>query len=262
MTTEEFSREFDILYNNITSNQAPPLNTYEKSVFLTEALYVIVRSLYNGTLGRGFEMTEDITSYLTGLVKECTFLGENASNNFFQGGEHLASTDTKMLSFILPSDVWWIVYESANVTIGDRPTCYTNYGKKVSVVPVTHDTLDRTLEDPFRRPNERKVLRLSIGDTDIGTQSIRRVSNLILREGDDLKNYLVRYVRKPKPIIIEDLQSGDYPAEWGLTICGISGKTECELPDSVHDMILSSAVQLADKAWKATGAVSQAKQTE
>ena len=29
-------------------------------------------------------MTEDITSYLTGLVKECTFLGENASNNFFK----------------------------------------------------------------------------------------------------------------------------------------------------------------------------------
>jgi hypothetical protein len=69
-------------------------------------------------------------------------------------------------------------------------------------------------------------------------------------------------VRKPKPIIIENLQSGDYLAEWGLTICGISGKTECELPDSVHDMILSSAVQLADKAWKATGVVSQVKQTE
>lgn len=35
MTLEEFSNEFDILYNNITSNQAPPLDEYEKSVLLT-----------------------------------------------------------------------------------------------------------------------------------------------------------------------------------------------------------------------------------
>jgi hypothetical protein len=37
MTNPEFSDEFDIYYNNITSNQAPGLNEYEKSVFLTEA---------------------------------------------------------------------------------------------------------------------------------------------------------------------------------------------------------------------------------
>lgn len=37
MTLQEFSDEFDVLYNNITSNQAPGLNEYEKSVFLTKA---------------------------------------------------------------------------------------------------------------------------------------------------------------------------------------------------------------------------------
>lgn len=35
MNNKEFSREFDILYNNIMSNSAPGLNEYEKSVFLT-----------------------------------------------------------------------------------------------------------------------------------------------------------------------------------------------------------------------------------
>ena len=34
MTITEFSTEFDILYNNISSNMAPGLNEYEKSVFL------------------------------------------------------------------------------------------------------------------------------------------------------------------------------------------------------------------------------------
>ena len=30
MTASEFSQEFDILYNNIASNQAPGLTEYEK----------------------------------------------------------------------------------------------------------------------------------------------------------------------------------------------------------------------------------------
>lgn len=37
MTNAEFSNEFDTLFNNITSNQAPGIDEYEKSVFLTQA---------------------------------------------------------------------------------------------------------------------------------------------------------------------------------------------------------------------------------
>ena len=37
MDIKEFSNEFDVLYNNIMSNQAPGLDEYEKSVFLTKA---------------------------------------------------------------------------------------------------------------------------------------------------------------------------------------------------------------------------------
>ena len=33
MNNTEFSNQFDVFYNNITSNQAPGLNEYEKSVF-------------------------------------------------------------------------------------------------------------------------------------------------------------------------------------------------------------------------------------
>jgi hypothetical protein len=70
--------------------------------------------------------------------------------------------------------------------------------------------------------------------------------------------YIVRYIRKPKPIIIGDLD--------GLTIEGyefgdpaeestqhphlIEG---CELDSSVHQAILQRAVELAKIAWTATG---------
>jgi hypothetical protein len=37
MNNPEISNQFDILYNNITSDKAPGLNEYEKSVFLTKA---------------------------------------------------------------------------------------------------------------------------------------------------------------------------------------------------------------------------------
>lgn len=47
MTCEEFSNEFDILYNSITSNQAPGLDEYEKSVFLTKAQDEIIKAYFN-----------------------------------------------------------------------------------------------------------------------------------------------------------------------------------------------------------------------
>ena len=55
MTNSEFSNEFDILYNNIMSNQAPGLDEYEKSVFLTKAQDEIVKSYFSPTGNKAME---------------------------------------------------------------------------------------------------------------------------------------------------------------------------------------------------------------
>ena len=58
MTTQEFSNEFDVLYNNIMSNQAPGLDEYEKSVFLTKAQLEILKNYFNpkgNKYGQGFD---------------------------------------------------------------------------------------------------------------------------------------------------------------------------------------------------------------
>lgn len=52
MTVKEFSSEFDVLYNSITSNQAPSLDEYEKSVFLTKAQEELVRAYFNKSLNK------------------------------------------------------------------------------------------------------------------------------------------------------------------------------------------------------------------
>ena len=61
MTVEEFSDQFDILYNNITSNQAPGLDEYEKSIFLTRAQEDIVKGYFDPLLNKtqqGFDGSE------------------------------------------------------------------------------------------------------------------------------------------------------------------------------------------------------------
>ena len=73
MTCEEFSLEFDLLYNNIMSNKAPGLSEYEKSLFLTQAQESIVLDIYSGKYGDSFERTEETTSYLNQLLKQRTY---------------------------------------------------------------------------------------------------------------------------------------------------------------------------------------------
>lgn len=60
MTIPEFSNNFDLLYNNVTSNQAPGLNEWEKSVFLTQAEKEIVKNYFTANskgnnIGQGFD---------------------------------------------------------------------------------------------------------------------------------------------------------------------------------------------------------------
>ena len=50
MTLPEFSNQFDVLYNNISSNQAPGLDEYEKSLFLTKAQSDLIKEYFNNKL--------------------------------------------------------------------------------------------------------------------------------------------------------------------------------------------------------------------
>lgn len=67
------------------------------------------------------------------------------------------------------------------------------------------------------------------------------VVQLIPGPNDTISNYLVRYVRKPRPIILEDLE--------GVTINGEDKESYCELDSSLHQEILQRAVELAKAAY-------------
>lgn len=81
MTITEFSDQFDVLYNNITSNQAPGLNEYEKSLFLTKAEKEIVKNYFTAnskgnTIGQGFDDSAKRQADFSVLMKtsQCTQL--------------------------------------------------------------------------------------------------------------------------------------------------------------------------------------------
>lgn len=221
MTAEEFSNGFDVLINSYSSSepvgfsQSPlSFDEYEKSVFLTKAQEEIAEGLYTGkALGDSFEDTEQLRRYLAHLVKTVILPCRVAPNGL----------SDKSVFAVLPDDVWFITYES--VTLDSDSPCIN--GKEIQVVPVTQDEYHRIKGNPFRKPNSRKALRLDVDE-----------SMVELISEESIRNYLVRYLSRPEPIILLDLPDG-------LSINNVKTKTECKLNPGIHRMILEVAVTLA-----------------
>ena len=70
-------------------------------------------------------------------------------------------------------------------------------------------------------------------------------SEIIPHLGETITKYTIRYIRKPKPIILCDLSS-DYG---NVSINGESSISECELNPSIHEEILQRAVELAKSVY-------------
>lgn len=227
MTTIEFSDAFDTLVNSYRRFKdfdkkeeldSIEFNEYEKSLFLTMAQDEIVVAAYTGrnAFGESFEGTEEMRRYLDDLVNTVK-CNEDTS-------EHIAISPNSRF-YQLPEDIAFIVYEQA--TFEDEGLgCFS--GSIVNVQPVTHDEYNRTKNNPFRGPSKFRILRL-----DAGKGIVELVSKYAFRD------YMMRYVAKPKPIILEDL------SVTGLTIKEQSAISECQLNPVLHHTILKRAVQMA-----------------
>lgn len=227
MTAEEFSNQFDVLLDSFGRANFPEetvgniaLDEYEKSVYLTRAQEALVLSYYNGSsVGESFEETEEVRRYLANLVETSVLKPIDLRTGISSDGSHTY--------FTLPSDLWFITHESATTD----SSCAAF--KSIDVYPVTQDDYDKTKRNPYRGANNRRALRLDLADGVIEVVSTYHLSD-----------YTVRYLRKPKPIILTDL--GD------LTIDGESQTSDygnnhsaCELHTALHEKILEVAVLTA-----------------
>ncbi len=227
MNTSEFSDKFDVMinaffntleYSKENSRADIKLDEYEKSFFLTKAQDDIVVSLYNGTKTTGitFESKEEVRRYLSPLVSSVSIYNESDE----------VHDNIKLSAFSrfykLPDDLMFITYES--LVISSNIECLD--GSTVEIIPMTQDELARTINNPFRGISNSRAFRLDINNNYVEIISKHNISK-----------YNVRYIRFPKPIILENLDS--------LTIKNTSDKTECELPESIHNDILELAVNYA-----------------
>ena len=106
-------------------------------------------------------------------------------------------------------------------------SCEAN--KQALVVPTTQDDFWRTNQNPFRRANKRRVLRLDCGGNKVELISTYSISK-----------YVVRYMARPTPIVLENLEEP-------LSVNGVSTRTECTLSSALHRLILERAVEMATK---------------
>jgi len=230
MNTEQFSNEFDVLLN--TSSVIKPygfkqgieLDEYEKSVFLSHAQEELVRKTYRGQnfMKESFEETELMRRYIDRLIKQQTVTDKVTISSD-------ESLSDRSVFFKLPTDLMVITLEQLELSSEDA--CFNN--KKVDILPVRQDEYTMQKSNPFRKPTLKgrtnTAWRLDYGNNQ------DRIVEIIPPENSEASKYIVRYIRKPKPIVLANISP--------LDIDSVSIVTESEIDSIFHRQILELAVQ-------------------
>ena len=253
MTCEEFSNAFDILLNSYkhksefgegSSLYDITLDEYEKSIFLTQAQDIVVKRYFNRALnaeGEGFDDSSKRQLDFSNLISVATIDGEaksvntpNSSGVTNENGYALNS-----LIFNLESlKILFIINERVVATSGTGTS--TKYINR-TIVPISYKEYDRQMSKAYSEPLKRQAWRLfnsNAEDTALNAEVVMR--------SDDFKTYknsfkyVVRYIRRPKPIVLVDLSATSND----LMIDGEKEKSECELNPVIHQEILQEAVNL------------------
>lgn len=229
MTTQEFSNEFDVLYNNIMSNQAPGLDEYEKSVFLTKAQLEILKNYFNpkgNKYGQGFDENAKRQIDFSTLVTVAK------PSQYTPDGSYVRFDDRSQL-YKMPQDILLMLNETGINTVD-------GVKRLVSIIPMNYEEYARLMSKPWKQPLKNQGWRLfqSTGGVDF-------ISEVVIKYNSSLTDYKIRYVKRPKPIILANL-ADEYS---NVSIEGINTITECELDSILHPEILQRAVELAKSAY-------------
>lgn len=257
MNNIEFSAEFDILYNNVTSNKAPGLDEYEKSVFLTKAQEMLIKEDFNKLTdisGRGVDGNPIRHYDFSNIIDTKPMI--KVSNT-----EGITKIDPRSALYEYPDNILFIL----NETIRDSLYLY-------HITPLSHEEYQRLIQQPYALPRKREVWKLlnttqertitssSPGALPAPTSSTKRYNIVeIIGKYNNTPTYNVRFIRKPSPIILDDLNN------YGTDL-NIDGEVDvqnpvCELPEYMHREILERAITLAKIAWQG-GSATQVQQSK
>lgn len=215
MTNSEILDKFDVLYNNITSSQAPGLDGYEKSVFWNKATLEVLKNHLNpkgNKYGEGFDGSSKRQTEFSTIVKtsSITLAGITTTESLFNGIDKYKTT--------LEPD-WSNVLSVLNeVILVDRNRTIT----PLVVVPINNVELDTLMSRPYKYPPRSQAWRFL---TDGIARFVVGPNDTIAQNG-----YRIRYVKVP-------------------TVVNLESEIGSEVPEVLHDEILQRAVELAKAAY-------------
>jgi len=221
-TASDYNRYFDLGYNNANSMQAPGVNVFEKSLFLTKAYRQLVKEH-----AEKFEYDEQVRKRLEPSIKDKTINYDASLNSTLNS---LKISSNSRLFEITDAEVWYVVQERL----------YTTDTKSIKVSPLKLDEYNEAIENPFEKPNNKKAWRVTVSD---GISDTPKAIHEIISTVTPTK-YKFRYLEKPEPIIIGDL------SVFGVNI---EGDTDVSIPyvsSEFEDAIIDRAVKLATIAYK------------
>ena len=149
MTTTEFSNEFDILYNNAMSNQAPGLDEYEKSVFLTKAQDQLITDYFNNRVdgvGGGFDGSQKRQYDFSGIIRVENLYNINTFKERIDITEKL---DRRSQVYLFPPNYFLAV----NELLSDSKYQY-------SIIPLQYNDYQRLMMKPYAFPVKKAAWRL------------------------------------------------------------------------------------------------------
>lgn len=165
MTNVEFGNEFDIIYENISSGNAPGLEPYEKSVILTQAQEALVRSLLSS---KSYDPIADLIDTVE-----------------ISASAVAVKIDPRSVTFILPVDY----LEVSNESIIEASVQYP-------VLPLSYVEYTTLMIKPYRYPRKRTAWKLlNTGDSD------NKVVEILAAYGLTPTTYKATVVNYPAPII-------------------------------------------------------------
>ena len=234
MTNKELSLEFDILFNNIMSGIAPGINDYEKSVFLTKGQEEIIKNYLNPLGNKYAEGLDDSKKRFTdfsGLIK---------TKEISTLTTPVASIDRRAVTFSLPTDAFVLLNELLQGTDKEAKT------RDFQIIPISYLEYTRLMSRPYKEPLKGQAWKITTEGSTVAHSTIIPNSSITSSK------YIVRYIKRPNPIILRDLSKIEFEEglEAGfLSINNIRVKTECELNPEIHREILDRAVELAKVSY-------------
>lgn len=202
MTNQEFSNEFDILYNNIMSNQAPGLDEYEKSVFLTKAQEELIRDYFNSRNvknAQGFDDSQKRQHDFSTLLSSTTLHSpiDTLKALHVSGLYSLDSIffDERAKIYFAPPDLFLAINESIEDSVKRR----------YSVLPISYDEYNRLMLKPYGFPLKRQAWRIisnsSLYLTGWGGKLIE--NSPLLFKSKYFKNVIISIIARDSDVIVK-----------------------------------------------------------